>query len=66
MHVLLTINSISDAFMMNSLVLHRKQVAQLYLNKAFMISVKHANMITVFNTAKVFLLSHKGNVAREF
>lgn len=52
--------------MMDSSVLHTKQVAQLYLNKVFMISVKHANMITVFNSAKVIGLSHKGNVAEEF
>lgn len=39
--------------MMDSLVLHSQQVAQLYLNKVFMITAKHANMITVFNTAKV-------------
>lgn len=39
--------------MMDCSVLHSKQVAQLYLNKVFLISVKLANTITVFNAAKV-------------
>lgn len=41
-----------DAFMIHSLVLPAKQVAQCYLIKLFVISVKQAKMITVLSTAR--------------